>query len=579
MAAAFSVYTLPSSPANWDRIGVFFISWCAAWTTTLIAGMAFCWYNRNLPILKIRGLPLSFFAIGFLHMYWILAQLVYPIGQTMPLVLAYDIQYFFMGLWFPLGVALFHASNLRFLHVARLQKQFTGPANRVESGCNGAKTSWLCRLRNMDYTTRSMLFIGLGMIIQVLLTVGMWLACLKYHPTYGIPGTGLHSEAIPEQLVELSRGWEWWPSVLWQVIWTWIIAPILLWRAWGIRDTMGWRAQTIGCCISNLHATPMFLVAMYAPVFQKINKYFTPSQWIHLSIFMFEIFTVFVPAFQVIKFWAQKRKTTRSNEKWNSPLQTSPTLSPQAGPLTPSSSSTEHWISPSATLTKNGKPLDIFSEDLGDRLLTMSALEYVLHENPRPLQEFSALRDFSGENIAFLTSVAKWRLHWATQNADEERRKMYSEALGIYIDFISPRDAEFPLNLSSAEIKRVQSIFESAARSVCGEQQASSPSSFDIEIAPFNCCEAISPVSPVELGERNTKIHYEGEIPDIFDLTAFDTIQGHIKYLVLTNTWPRFVDEMQAKRRQSCETSNSEGTWKSGSTITNKIAQLVRQIF
>ncbi|KAL6901163.1 putative GprK-type G-protein coupled receptor protein [Trichoderma evansii] len=575
--AALSVYTLPPSPANWDKIGVFYISWCASWTATLIAGMAFCWYNRNLPILKIRGLPLSFFAIGFLHMYWILAQLVYPIGQTMPLVLAYDIQYFFMGLWFPLGVALFHASNLRFLHVARLQKQFTGPAHRVESGCSGAKTSWLCRLRNMDYTTRSMIFIGLGMILQVLLTVGMWLACRKYHPTYGIPGTELHGATILEQLVDLSRGWEWWPSVLWQVIWTWIIAPILLWRAWGIRDTMGWRAQTIGCCISNLHATPMFLVSLYVPVFQKINKYFTPSQWIHLSIFMFEIFTVFVPAFQVFKFWIQKSKTTRSSEKWDSPFQTAvPSLSPQAGPLTPSSSSTEHWVFPPATLPRKGKSLDIFSEDLGDRLLTMSALEYILNENPQPLQEFSALRDFSGENIAFLTSVAKWRSFWATQKTDGQKRKMYSAALEIYIDFISPRDAEFPLNLSSSEIKRVESIFEKAARSVCGEQKINSATPFDIEVAPFNCCEASS---PVELGGRTSpQINYEGEIPDIFDLTVFDSIQAHIKYLVLTNTWPRFVDEMQAKRRQSSETAHSEGTWRSGSTITNRIVQLVRQM-
>lgn len=29
------------------------------------------------------------------------------------------------------------------------------------------------------------------------------------------------------------------------------VAPILIWRAWGIRDTMGWRTQTIGCCISK----------------------------------------------------------------------------------------------------------------------------------------------------------------------------------------------------------------------------------------------------------------------------------------------------------------------------------------
>lgn len=292
---------------------------------------------------------------------------------------------------------------------------------------------------------------------------------------------------------------------------------------------------------------------------------------------MFEIFTVFVPAFQVIKFWIQERKTTRSNEKWDSTLQTTDlTLSPQAEPFTPSSSSTENWVFPTTTLTKKGKSLDIFNEDLGDRLLTMSALEYVLRENPQPLQEFSALRDFSGENIAFLTSVAKWRSCWSMRQADDEKRKMYSDALEIYIDFISPKDAEFPLNLSSAEIKRVASIFETAARSVCGEPTTNSITPFDIEIAPFNCYEASS---PVELSDRNaSRIHYEGEIPDIFDLTVFDTVQAHIKYLVLTNTWPRFVDDMQAKRRQSCETANSDGTWKSGSTITNKIAQLVRQI-
>lgn len=51
----------------------------------------------------------------------------------------------------------------------------------------------------------------------------MWLACRKYHPTYGIPGTEIKSLTLPEQIVELGRGWEWWPSVLWQVVWTWMV--------------------------------------------------------------------------------------------------------------------------------------------------------------------------------------------------------------------------------------------------------------------------------------------------------------------------------------------------------------------
>lgn len=133
-----------------------------------MAGMVFCWFNRHTPVMKIRGMFLSFSAIAFLHAYWILAQITYPIAATIPIVLAYDIQYFFMGIWFPLGIALFHASNCRFLHIAKLQKQFThSTLQRRVDGCNGGKTSFLCRLRNISYSYRIMIFIGTGMVAQV----------------------------------------------------------------------------------------------------------------------------------------------------------------------------------------------------------------------------------------------------------------------------------------------------------------------------------------------------------------------------------------------------------------------------
>lgn len=218
------LYSFPPMPPNWDAVGRFYVAFCATWTTLLLAGMGFLVANRRNPIIRVRGIGLSLTSICFLHCYWILAQVVYPIGQSLPVILAYDIQYFFMGLWFPLGIALFHASNTRFLHVAELQKQFTlARYQRRYHGCNGASTSWLCRLRCMEYQTRILVYIFLGMIVQVLLTVGMWFACKKYHPTFGIPGTELHGSNIMEQLVDLGRGWEWWPSVLWQFIWTWMV--------------------------------------------------------------------------------------------------------------------------------------------------------------------------------------------------------------------------------------------------------------------------------------------------------------------------------------------------------------------
>lgn len=165
--ADLTVYNIPSSPPKWDQVGVFYISFCVTWTILLLAGMVFCLINRHHPILRVRGLPLSFSAIVLLHIYWILGQITYPIGGSVHMVLAYDIQYFAMSVYFPLGIALFHASNLRFLHVAKMQKQFADPELRNGSGNNGTSSSWLYRLKNMRYTTRVSIYIGIGMVFQV----------------------------------------------------------------------------------------------------------------------------------------------------------------------------------------------------------------------------------------------------------------------------------------------------------------------------------------------------------------------------------------------------------------------------
>ncbi|KAI0010171.1 hypothetical protein F4779DRAFT_579036 [Xylariaceae sp. FL0662B] len=561
------LYSLPTSPPNFDAVGIFYVTYCATWTTLVFAGMVFLCVNRRHPILRIRGLSLSLAAITLLHTYWVLAQITYPVGLTMPIILAYDIQYFFMGIWFPLGIALFHASNSRFLRVAQLQKQFTQPNfQRKKPGCNGAKTSWLCRLRNIDYSTKILIYIGLGMVVQVLLTVGMWLACRKYHPTFGVPGTELRG-TMEEQILEMGRGWEWWPSALWQVIWTWIIAPVLIWRAWGIRDTMGWRLQTIGCCISNLHATPMWLISMYLPAFTPINKYFTPSQWIHLSVTMFEVFTVFVPCWQVLRHRSLRKKAVDSNAKWET-----------VSEATLKSSSSEGWKS--CSFVEKGYTIELLDQELGDRLYTMSALDHVLNENPGPLQEFSAERDFSGENIAFLTRTATWKSSWPEFPNEDQIRDAFTHALAIYTDFISPRDAEFPLNLSSQDLKRLEAIFEKPARIICGEARVNPATPFDAPPRAHRrgSGEAAAPSHDwIELGEVASRIQYVGEIPEEFDSAVFDSAQAHIKYLVLTNTWSKFITEIQ-ERRRSVESERSDRTGSSNATLASRVSKLIHSI-
>lgn len=167
-----NIYNFPQMPPRWDAVGIFYVTFAATWTAIVVAGMSFCWYNRAHPIMRIRGLPWAFTGIILLHVYWTLAQIVYPVGATMPVLAAYDTQYFVMGIWFPLGIAFFHAANLRFLRVAKLQRRFTHPEMRRITGCDGRRSSWLCRLRNMNYERKVSIFIGVGMVIQVRLRNG-----------------------------------------------------------------------------------------------------------------------------------------------------------------------------------------------------------------------------------------------------------------------------------------------------------------------------------------------------------------------------------------------------------------------
>ncbi|PYH93975.1 hypothetical protein BO71DRAFT_354126 [Aspergillus ellipticus CBS 707.79] len=546
---------MPTSPPKWDAVGVFYISLCTIWTTLLLAGIAFCLYNRRIPMLRVRGLPLSFSAIALLHVYWILGQLSYPVGATMPTVLAYDIQYFGMGIYFPLGIALFQASNLRFLHIAKMQRQqFYCQEVKPNRRGKDSNASWLSRLKNMDYMNRAFLFIGIGMVVQFLLSVGMWLACAKYHPTYGVHGTELRGSTLPEQILYLGRGWEWWPTVLWQAIWTWIAAPFLIWKAWGIRDTMGWRTQTIGCCLCSLHATPMFLIATYSPAFQKVNAYFTPSQWIHVSIFMWEIFTVFVPIIEVVKLWTMSRKTKKINEsmtKCNS--RSSATLLPRSTSVTKNTSS--------SSLAEKGQVIKVLDDSAGDRLYTMDALEQTLSANANELREFAALSDFSGENIAFLNAVVKWKASWPeTPNINDERQMIgaFNQALRIYAEFISPHDAEFPLNISSQSLRHMQSIFERPARILCGEKIVN-------EATPFDQGFELSSTSTLDI-----QANYTGEIPAGFDMAILDAVQDHVKYLVLTNTWPKFV---RAMRRQSIGSEETDFSTESNTSFRSWISE------
>lgn len=190
-----------------------------------------------------------------------------------------------------------------------------------------------------------------------------------------------------------------------------------------------------------------------------------------------------------------------------------------------------------------------------NNILSMSALEHLLEHNPTPLQNFCSLHDFSGENVAFLTSVAKWknslpRASWdhATLTADNVQqlvRDHFHRALSIYVEFVSVRHAGFPVNISSQDLKALENIFEGSAQALYGKGHKTDPAT------PFTTSgsDPVSAMSPTgsEMAILTASSTVNGHvqcwsvIPETFSATAFDRAEESIKYLILTNTWPKFV--------------------------------------
>jgi hypothetical protein len=263
-----------------------------------------------------------------------------------------------------------------------------------------------------------------------------------------------------------------------------------------------------------------------------------------------EILTIFLPCWEVLKHQSLQQETLDIIAHWES----NKTLA---------QGSAKSITTRSTTLAGSSRTArSIRSQISNESIFTMGALEYVLECNPEPLQQFSALHDFSGENIAFLRAITEWKLSLPASIRDPKSREnsaaqelvyeRFNSALRIYVNFISARDAEFQVNLSSQDLRKLENVFEASARTLYGEKRAVDPA------LPF---ESFMMTSPANVNSSGASAHgsengiitasievsdralYWGDIPEDFDGSIFDDAEASIKYLVLTNTWPKFVKD------------------------------------
>jgi len=326
-----------------------------------------------------------------------------------------------------------------------------------------------------------------------------------------------------------------------------------------------------------------------------VAAYVPPPIWFGIFIFLMEIITLGFPIVGVFKAQSLRQETLDAIFEWEKRQALNKFDGSVAAEGRVKDGSVYSKTYSKTTTLKSGGDLTVNStESTKSGMLTMTALENTLRTNAAPLLEFAALKDFSGENVSFLTHVADWRRYWFIPKASmaDHRRQQFVAAAHIYARFISLEFSEFPINISSREMKRLYKIFDSTAVVLYRNKRGSLSSEISDSVTPFDNVQPDdvstthshnAPPSPTgstfglkdldALRRANFRAvsRLDGlysdekfgdiEVPEAFAEVIFDLAESEIKYLVLTNTWPKFVNAGRAASHAGKDEETGKG-WK-----------------
>ena len=220
---------------NHDGIAKTYITIIVLWTIILFAGVTALILLRNLTCIRIRSVTLSVAAVATLHGYLFPVMMVYFLNGTFPC----NLEWWIMSIYLPFGIALFQAQNVLLLHVSCLQRRLVqeqSPRVRTVKSVRAGLAGWRDRWHRSNLVQRTFLGVGLGLVVQIVLSFFIFFMSRKFHP-YGIFSTYGDN-------VQCRRGGEWFPSAFWQALWAYGYGPYILYRIRNIRDVHRWKIQT-----------------------------------------------------------------------------------------------------------------------------------------------------------------------------------------------------------------------------------------------------------------------------------------------------------------------------------------------
>ncbi|KAJ4376770.1 hypothetical protein N0V86_006887 [Didymella sp. IMI 355093] len=519
MAPVLTPRMLNGGESNTDALGITYVVIAIIYTIVLAFELAILYRRRHVFCIQIRNIKIVFAAVSMLHVYLTLVFLAYPWNGLYPC----SAEFWVMSIFLPSGMALFQACNARVLTAYESQRRMT--RNFLES-TRKERTSFtpagLCRAwKKLDAASKVYVLTLMGLIISFVPALILYFGSRRFHASYGFFGTAAG-------FMECRRGVEWIPSIFVQLFWTAMVGPWILWKIRYIQDVHSWAWQTRLAIIAGLPGTPLWIAFTYSdmPEIARIRNYFAPAGWFIPSLIVCQQVLILIPLADALKSKPRQRPMSQATE-------------------TASLTSTV-----SASSEKSAQ--ELFRE-LKPKA-SMQALELSIEQNIEPLIVWAATKEFTAENAIFLREVRNWRKKWSSFRtvSTSQRRQMYNEASLIYFTLINPFTAETPINIEYKIFKVLQNLFAGMEydpympRSQTPED-VKSPVTRENVICPWE--ETLSRPASIQSDITSSSTSSTSSIiPSDFTEDIFDAAYESIKYLVFTNTWPRYVDaEMSSK--------------------------------
>lgn len=117
------VYVSPEGhnwgPFLFDDLARVYLTIICLWTACVASALYGIIYNRKLPFIKMRKVPLLCASVITLHVYLVMIFLVYMLNGTF----SCRAEYWIMSIYLPIGVALFHLQNMVLFSQSLLQEE------------------------------------------------------------------------------------------------------------------------------------------------------------------------------------------------------------------------------------------------------------------------------------------------------------------------------------------------------------------------------------------------------------------------------------------------------------------------